>query len=234
MLHAAPVAAFLLKHPDMRLAISALFSATFTVLTLAAPAGAQVPPATPTTRAPAMVDAEEPRHPLDADISQINGVPIPVGSHNEYHYSFKRWIVSTNPLGWMLGSYGVSMSYGMHRNVALRVDANYYQPVDTQDQGVELGAGLPIYFRRTYQGPFLEPGFVVRHLEYGDSPGDPNLTNIGPQMLLGWHWMFDSGLNIAIAAGVGRNLALGERTDVDNPHDTGTFANGYMRFGYAF
>ena len=34
-----------------------------------------------------------------------------VGEHNRYQYDFKRLNASTNPIGWMIGSYGVSLSY---------------------------------------------------------------------------------------------------------------------------
>ena len=166
--------------------------------------------------------------PSPDDVSQINGQIVPVGDHARYLYTFKRWNVSANPVGWIAGFYGVSGSYGFHSNFALRVDVNYYAPQGRDDDGFELGVGLPIYFRKTYQGPFLEPGFVGRRL--GDGPSA--LTEIGPQVLVGWQWMWDSGLNIAVAAGVGRNLASGAPDEDED--DSEVFANGYLRFGYAF
>lgn len=163
----------------------------------------------------------------DSNLSQINGTPVPVGTHNEYYYSFRRWNVSSNPLGWMIGSYGVSASYGITDNVALRGDMNYFRPTGGDD-GFEIGVGAPIYFRRTYTGVFLEPGLIVRR--FGDDGWSE--TTAGPQMLAGWHWIWDSGLNVAVAAGVGRNWS----TDDDANHygDDELFANGYLRFGYAF
>ncbi len=173
------------------------------------------------------VTASEPPPGGRADLSHINGVPIPVGTHNEYYYTFKRWNVSSNPVGWVMGSYGVSVSYGLGQNVALRGDLDFYKPVGSGAAGYELGVGLPIYFRRTYQGLFLEPGLIVREL--GD--GDYRTEEKGPQVLVGWHWSWDSGLNFAIALGVGRNLA-----NKDGNYNGGDelFPNGYMRFGYEF
>ena len=48
--------------------------------------------------------------------------------------------------------------------------------------GFEFGVGAPIYFRRLYNGFYLEPGFVARRLRAGDS----SATTVGPQVLVGW------------------------------------------------
>jgi hypothetical protein len=179
--------------------------------------------------APAWAQTAPP--PPAPDVSQLNGQLVKVGERNEYELSFPRWNVSTNPIGWILGAYGLSVSYGPHPNFALRADVNYFHPVDTDMQGYELGVGAPIYFRRTYQGVFLEPGLIVRHFE--DKNVDSySSTVFGPQVLVGWHWMWDSGLNVAIAAGAGRNWSTHSG---DGYYDNeSVFFNGYLRFGYAF
>ena len=168
-------------------------------------------------------------------LSHINGVPIKVGEHNEYYYEIKRWNVSSNPIGWMLGSYGLSVSYAASAHVAVRGDVNFYAPVGADQTGYELGIGVPIYFRRTYQGPFLEPGLMVRHFSDNDNDYDYSSTEMGPQVLAGWHWTWDSGLNIAFAFGAGRNISRCD-SSCDDYYDERDepFVNGYMRFGYAF
>jgi hypothetical protein len=152
--------------------------------------------------------------------------------------------VSTNPIGFILGSYGVSVSYGINQNVAIRGDLNYFSPPGENDlgiTGVEIGVGAPIYFKRTYQGLFLEPGIISRTFTQSDctdydanfacsSRSDSTNTTFGPQVLVGWHWTWDSGLNFALAAGAGRNWATKDTTYGGDE----VFANGYMRFGYAF
>jgi hypothetical protein len=162
------------------------------------------------------------------DVSHIQGTPVPVGDHNQYYYRFRRTNISTNPVGWMLGIYGLSLSYGLSNHLALRGDVNYFSYVGDDSTGFEVGAGLPIYFRRTYSGVFLEPGFILREFDetYGDN------TTFGPQVLAGWHWMWDSGLNLAIAFGVGRNWS--QRDTESDYDDEEPFVNGYLRFGYAF
>ena len=168
--------------------------------------------------------AEEPASEPSQDLSTLNGQLVPVGDHVQYHHSFKPWIVSTDPLGWILGSYGASVSYGFTENLALRFDANFISPVDTSERGFEIGVGVPIYFRRTYLGAFLEPGFIVR----GDFISGNATTIFGPQVLVGWHWSWDSGFSVAAAVGVGRDWSS------NSDSDGGLFPNAYLRFGYAF
>jgi hypothetical protein len=221
----------------MRLVKLAAIAATLAATTTAALA--QTPPPAYPPPAPAPVAQPDPyAQPQPAPqtgVSQINGQLVPVGQHNEYYYEFKRWNVSTNPIGWVVGSYGASVSYGFHQNFAIRADVNYFSPVETDITGYEIGAGLPIYFRRTYQGAFLEPGFILRHFEdSNDAYHDDGMTTMGPQILFGWHWTWDSGLNIAIAAGLGRNWSTSDTDGETSYDDEKIFANGYLRFGYAF
>jgi hypothetical protein len=187
------------------------------------------PPGPPPPPPPPAASQPPPAGGDGSDLSHIRGTPVPVGEHNEYYYRYRRINLSTNPLGWMLGIYGVSASYGLTNHIALRGDVNYFDFLGGDETGFEFGAGLPIYFRRTYSGVFLEPGFIVR--QFGEEQND--ITTLGPQVLVGWHWMWDSGLNLAIAAGVGRNWSdeESEFTDYDEEEP---FVNGYLRFGYAF
>lgn len=163
------------------------------------------------------------------DVSTLNGELVEVGDQHKYRYSYKKMNVSSNPLGWILGSYGVSVSYATSANLAVRGDINLYDPVDSDVSGFEVGVGVPIYFRRVYTGMFIEPGVIARTM----GNGDYDTTTVGPQVLLGWHWIWDSGLNVAVAFGVGRNWAT-EDSDEYHYDDEEIFANGYLRFGYAF
>ena len=172
-----------------------------------------------------------------SNVSHINGQLVKVGETNDYKKAFKRTNISTNPIGFIYGSYGVSASYGLNDHVAIRGDLNYLSGyLDEDTSGVEIGVGAPIYFRRTYQGAFLEPGFISRRFTHtyscdfecaSNSATTETVSTFGPQMLVGWHWTWDSGLNIAVAGGVGRNWASADSYDK-------IFPNGYLRFGYAF
>lgn len=162
------------------------------------------------------------------DISTINGQLVEVGGHNRYRFSHPRWNVSTNPIGLMLGYYGASLSYAITDHVALRGDVNYYDPVDSDTTGTELGIGAPIYFKKMYSGMFLEPGAIIRT----ESSGGSDSSTVGPQVLLGYHWIWDSGFNAAAAFGFGRNWNTDQSDEF--AEDDELFVNGYLRIGYAF
>jgi len=165
----------------------------------------------------------------DEDVSELKGQLVPVGEQERYRYSYPTWNISLNPVGVILGSYGLSASYAPGANVAIRLDLNYYDPIwDKNTDGFEAGLAVPIYFRKVYSGFMIEPGVVVRYLkENSQFGGRSSVTTTGPQMLVGYHWIWDSGLNMAVAAGVGRNFS--KKNDYDE-----LFFNGYFRVGYAF
>jgi hypothetical protein len=175
-----------------------------------------------------------------SQVSNINGQLVPVGEKNSYLYDFKRTIISANPVAWIMGMYGVSGSYAINDHIAIRGELDYVSPPDSNGSMTEGDVGAPIYFRRTYQGAFLEPGLVYRvythdSIEYSGSGGSTTTTEtqFGPQVLMGWHWTWESGLNVAVAAGVGRNLSY--KTDPNGSSSGDQYIpNGYVRFGYAF
>jgi hypothetical protein len=173
-----------------------------------------------------------------SNVSHINGSLVKVGEKSDYLLRYRKTNISTNPIGWMFGFYGVSVSHALSNNIALRGDANIIS--FDNSSGYEVGASLPIYFRRVYSGPFIEPGLIVRGSRskdyYCDSTydgcGTTTETFTGPEMLFGWSWIFDSGLNVAFAVGAARNLnpqmdQYGYVTDSVQPA-------GYFRIGYAF
>src|SRR5262245_18268339 len=177
--------------------IRRLFLPSLVVAALAAPAIAQ--PSAPPPAPPQNVAWNE--------VSHINGQLVKVGETNDYLYKYRRTNISTNPLGWIFGIYGVSASYGMSDHFALRGDVNFFHDAfdDNGANGFERGIGVPLYLKRTYQGAFLEPGFIVRgfeHEDYSSSYASPTMrtdVTFGPQVLIGWHWTWDGGFNVAAA-----------------------------------
>jgi hypothetical protein len=170
------------------------------------------------------------------NVSNVNGQVVPVGQRGDYLYKFKRTNISTNPIGWIVGIYGVSVETALNDNLALRFDANYFAMHDTHETGYEVGVSLPIYFKRTYQGPFLEPGIIVRGFHdttdeaFAGDTSSQDKAHAGPSVVFGWHWTFDSGLNVAMAFGVMRNM----NTDQMNSSGDDIEPSGYFRVGYAF
>jgi hypothetical protein len=191
---------------------------------------APMPPSGPGAMPPAAQPA--PQNEDWNNVSHVNGTPVPVGDRNQYVYRFRKTNISSNPVGWLLGFYGLSVSYALSENIAIRGDLNYMAIANSSVTGAELGIGLPIYLRRTYQGPFIEPGLITRTFNDNFDGGSSSSTTAGPQMLVGWHWMYDSGLNLAIALGAGRNFSSNQ-SNSDYSHDE-PFAAGYFRVGYAF
>jgi uncharacterized protein DUF3575 len=173
-----------------------------------------------------------------SNVSNINGQLVPVGQHTDYLYQFKRTNISTNPIGWIVGIYGVSVETALNDNLALRFDANYLSIRESNSTGYEVGASLPVYFKRTYQGPFIEPGIIIRGFHHnntdqafaGDASSSQDKAHVGPSVVFGWHWTFDSGLNVAMAFGMMRNM----NTDQMSSSGDDIEPSGYFRVGYAF
>lgn len=192
--------------------------------------------------APALAHAEEPASIQPwSNVSHINGQLVPVGQRNEYlKHDPKRFNIATNPLGFLVGNYGVSASAALGDNVTLRGNLQRldYELFGTVE-GHEVSLSAPIYFKRSFSGPFLEPGVYHRVTTevawsvFGDNDEIPRSHDAwGTMVLVGWHWMFDSGLNVAIAAGASRD----EGHTVDGMDRTGrsqTMPTGYLRLGYA-
>ena len=161
-----------------------------------------------------------------SNVSHINGQLVKVGEHGDYLYdNGKTTNVASNPIGWLFGVYGLSISRAVHANVAIRGDVNWFEI--KSDTGHEIGVSVPIYFRRVFDGPFLEPGVVTRGIHYACNDCDSRDESTGPEVLFGWQWTFDSGLNVAMAAGAMRNLNSSSKSVDAQPV-------GYFRVGYAF
>jgi hypothetical protein len=177
-----------------------------------------------------------------SNVSHINGVPVPVGERNRYLYEYKKNNLQTNPIGLMLGYYEIAASHALSNNVALSVELSYSSTDSGQQTATQIAASLPIYFKRTFSGPYLEPGILVRNESsgygnecFGDSDCSSNSSAsfAAIEMMLGWSWMFDSGLNMSAAFGVAKRL--GDQSSSDNYDDDQNLEPaGYFRVGYAF
>jgi len=223
--------------------LPSFFLSSLLVAVTATGAAAQTAPSdTPAATAPIATTADgAPITHAWSDVSHINGQLVKVGESNDYLKTFRKTVIASNPVGWIAGFYGLSVSHAVSNHVAVRGDVNYINPVaDEHTELWEAGVGVPLYLKRTYQGPFLEPGLIVRASSkqaysdaYGNSsPGQETEVTGGPQMLFGWQMTWDSGFSVAAAAGIGRNLAHDD--DEYDYDDDEVFFNGYFRVGYAF
>jgi hypothetical protein len=195
-----------------------------------------------TVFAPALAHADEPssQQPWD-NVSHINGQLVKVGERNEYLKSgMKRVNISTNPVGFLFGFYGLSTAVAVSENVTLRgniekLDYEFFGHVD----GFEMSMSAPIYLRRSFSGPFLEPGVYHRETTetewdlFGDGEEPHVHRATGALVLAGWHWTYDSGFNFAFALGARR--AMSSSTDGEVMTETADpEMTGYIRVGYAF
>lgn len=164
-----------------------------------------------------------------SNVSHINGQIVKVGERGDYLVKYKKMNIASNPIGWMFGFYGLSVSHAVSQNIAVRADGNLFDMEG--DSGYEIGLTVPIYFKRVYQGPFLEGGIMVRDLHDSECDWDGGCMeqspNVGPQVMFGWHWSFDSGANVAMAFGAFRPMNDGKTRDDVEPA-------GYFRIGYAY
>jgi hypothetical protein len=194
---------------------------------VAAPGAEEDPPAAPVAAA---ATPAAPQNEAWSNVSHINGTPVPVGERNRYLYKFKKTNIAVNPFGPFVGYYDASATFAVTQNLALSVSGAGYSMDHGYTSGYQVAATLPIYFRRTYSGPYLEPGLMTRHSSHHlFDAGDEVDQWSGVEMLFGWQWMFDSGLNVQAAFGFARHLASSDSYESDDAD-----ANGYFRVGYAF
>lgn len=161
------------------------------------------------------------------DVSKIGDTPIPVGEHNRFHLSYPRLNVTLDPFALFFPSFGSSIAYAPLRHLAVKMGFSSWSW--DRDRWSALHLTAPIYFRKMYSGFFLEPGLFggyYQDLENENWKG-------GPQMLVGWHWFWDSGLNVSSAFGIGRDLVhVNDVNHYDN--DDRYMGTGYFHVGYAF
>lgn len=162
--------------------------------------------------------------------STIGGQLVPVGDHNKYEYSFKKHLISTNPLSWFLGTFGAGYSYAVWEYIAVRGDIAFLHIRDTDLYGFELDLSAPIFFKKMNDGFYLEPGLFALYVDVGDAG---SAQGGGVQLILGWSWIWDSGFNINLGAGLG-NAWLSTSSSGDTDLYDGLIPRGRLQFGYAF
>lgn len=179
------------------------------------------------------------------DKSKIDDQLVKVGEKNNYLYTYPRLNLSVNPFSPLYERLSLSVSYALTMNLAIRADVSVQLGDDYVDNELfgnttSYSLSAPLYFRKVYSGLYLEPGVQVGTFEGDDL--------IGFQVLVGWHWIWDSGLNVSAALGLGRNLSQGGDYAYDGSYETSSYGDdghryvespqiypaGTFRVGYAF
>jgi len=168
-------------------------------------------------------------------LSHINGVPIRVGEHGDFYYDYKRFNIAANPVGPVFGLYSISGSVAISNHLAIRGDLALYQDPEREsnDSLSTMSIGATIYFKKMYSGFFVEPGLGMLS-DTDDDEWDEYASSksyVGPQVLAGWHWNWDSGLNVMAAFGAMRAT----RTDSGEVYNrTEVIPTGVFKVGYNF
>jgi len=177
----------------------------------------------------AWADSSEPRY----STIKADGHLVKVGDHHLYRYDYLPWNVSMSPL-FVIGHYSLSVERSLTDYVAARVSGSYTDLVDSSDPATtNFSVSAPIYFRKMQDGFFFEPSVGVRYMpkseadEYGynyyeDEEGTQ--PYLGSQ--IGWRLIWDSGLNVTAAAGMGRRFNSGSSDDI--------FGQGRLDVGFSF
>ena len=173
-----------------------------------------------------------------SNVSHINGQIVKVGERGDYLINnHKNTNIAINPFGPFFNFYDASVAHKLSQHIALSGQLSYFNK--DNNTMTQVVVAVPIYFRRTFSGPFIEPGLIWRQTGdssncayYGGGGGCGSSAHnwAGPELLFGWHWTFDSGLNIAWAFGVAKHVADDQMDSSSSDPDV----NGYFRVGYAF
>jgi len=156
--------------------------------------------------------------------------PVKIGERNRYIEEYKLYNVSTNPLGYVFGSFGLSASYALNPRLAVRAGINLYSPPNIDVDGVELTVSTPLYMKKMYDGLYLEPVLTFRSVT--EDGTNENADVFGPGFSVGHQWMWDGGYNVSLAFGMGRNFANRDDSVFSELNDF--YFTGYLQFGYAF
>jgi hypothetical protein len=195
----------------------------------AAPPGQTAPGAAEDPPPPVMV-------PVMIPTPAATWAPVQVLERPVYHYEDRPVTVAANPYGLLVGYYEAAVMVGLSRNLALSVGGAAWKIPGSS--GAQLTVSLPIYLRRTFTGPYVEPGLIARRTpatggavecaSAACSAPDAQHAWLGPEVLFGWQWSFDSGLHFAMAIGLARHAvdSMNDRTETD--------MNGYFRVGYGW
>lgn len=148
--------------------------------------------------------------------------------------------VATDPIALLYGTYTGSITKVATPHTAVRLDGQISEPSQSliDSGGWRVSLSFPIYFDRALHGPFVEPGLVVANRLTGYDVQDMGALGplyiaqheqtVGPQIFVGWQWLFHSGLHLAAAIGASRNVpASGYGAAFPLPES-------YLRVGYAF
>jgi hypothetical protein len=164
---------------------------------------------------------------------------IPVGERHRYRNTYKTWNVWTNPFGYFFGSFNAGVSYAFHQNFKANIEPQFIYFFNARPKAVVGGgatASVSIFFKKVYDGFYLEPGARILYLsqerEFGDSTAQGLVG--GPQLIAGWGWVWDAGFNVNLGFGMGYFWGKVGQDVEDTEAFDGVFPAGNLQFGFTF
>ncbi|TVQ80004.1 MAG: DUF3575 domain-containing protein [Bradymonadales bacterium] len=163
---------------------------------------------------------------------------VPVGEKHRYSYDYKRWNVWTNPFGYFFGNFNIGGSYAFHQNFKVNASPTfiYFWNSNPNVIGGGLTVSTSIFFKKVYDGFYLEPGAQFLYLSQRRTIGSGTLKGVvgGPQLVAGWGWVWDAGFNLNIGLGLGYYWGDVSNDFEDTEAFDGVFPAGNLQFGYTF
>ena len=176
--------------------------------------------------------AQSPQTQTDSsNVSTLQGLVVPVGEKNKYLYDYKVWNIWTNPFGFFYGSFPIGISYSINQNVKLNAEPQglYTYLSDDPVRGLGITLSGSIFFKKVYDGFYLEPGYRFLWLDQANTNNSGIVNAL--QLIGGWGWVWDSGFNINLGLGLGYYFG---KEFTDNESFDGVAPAGNLQFGYTF
>lgn len=121
-------------------------------------------------------------------------------------YELKRVNITVSPLGFIIGSFGGGVDFGVSDRITLGAYGSYLSRniADVYVQGGDVGARARFYLTgpRLSSGWYLSPSVGYTTVSIG--AGRRSISVDGPEAkgIIGYQWVFDNGINIALGAGL--------------------------------
>jgi hypothetical protein len=183
--------------------------------------------------------AEEKRYDSDEySTIKTDGQLIPVGEKNRYKNSYNTWQIWSNPFGYFWGKFNIGVSYAINQNIKINAEPEFIYYFAASPKVVGFGGTLSstIFFKKMYDGFYLEPGGQILYLSQKQTVGSNDVTGTvgGPQLVGGWGWVWDSGFTVNLGMGVGYFWGKVGRNVKDTDSFEGVVPVGNLQFGYTF
>jgi hypothetical protein len=185
------------------------------------------------------VHAEEKRY-SDEEYSTIktDGQIVPVGERHRYRLAYDTWNIWTNPFGYFFGSFNIGASYAFHQNFKVNLEPRYIYFFAASPKVVGGGAtaSVSIFFKKVYDGFYLEPGASILYISQKRRAGSNEIDGFvgGPQLIGGWGWKWDSGFNINLGMGLGYFWGKVGRDVEDTEAFEGVLPVANLQIGFTF